>query len=107
MFELLNDNIPLKAYVLRVKNIMEKKGYCFNPHISHIINTTQGVCINLTMDNNLHRVDLSITPLDDDIYINICGDNSRILFQGSMELETLSKININNLLTNNYNDDII
>lgn len=107
MFNLLDDNIPLKAYVLRVKSIVEKKGYCFDPSISYITNTTQGVIVNLVMINDLHRIDLSITPLDDDIYIRISDSNDNILFQDFIELETLSKTNIDNLLTNINKDDIM
>lgn len=107
MFETLNNNIPLKAFVLRVKRIMEQKGYVYNPFESSINNMSNGAYITLIMVKGNYQVDLAITPLDDEIYLTIYDKDIKMLVKGFIELDKLVKLNIDNLLTRKTNDGII
>lgn len=107
MFETLNNNIPLKAFVLRVKRIMEQKGYVYNPFESSIHIMSNGAYVTLIMVKGNYQVDLAITPLDDEIYLTICDKDVKMLVKGFIELDNLVKLNIDNLLTRKTNDGII
>ena len=107
MFETLNDNIPLKAFVLRVKRIMEQKGYVYNSFESSIHIMSNGAYVTLIMVKGNYQVDLAITPLDDEIYLTICDKDVKMLVKGFIELDNLVKLNIDNLLTRKTNDGII
>ena len=107
MFETLNDNIPLKAFVLRVKRIMEQKGYVYNSFESSIHIMSNGAYVTLIMVKGNYQVDLAITPLDDEIYLTICDKDVKMLVKGFVELDNLVKLNIDNLLTRKTNDGII
>ena len=85
MFETLNNNIPLKAVVLRVKRIMEQKGYVYNPFESSIHNMLNGAYITLIMVKGNYQVDLAITPLEDEIYLTICDKDVKMLVKGFID----------------------
>ena len=107
MFETLNDNIPLKAFVLRVKRIMEQKGYVYNSFESSVYNTSNGAYVTLVMVKGNYQVDIAITPLEDEIYLTICDKDVKMLVKGFIELDNLVKLNIDKLLTKNVSDGII
>lgn len=97
--EQLNNDIPLKAFVLRTIRIMESKGYKVDNFVSKIYKSSIGTYINISMINGKNDVLLSINPLDDDIYMTVSNEKSQVLIKGYVDLDKLSKLNIDNLLT--------
>lgn len=107
MFKALDNNIPLKAFVLRLKRIMEQKGWSYDEPSSKIQGTSKGTYIVIAMTKEEYELDLSILPLEDDIFVTIFDKNIKMIGKGFIGLDNLVKLNIDNLLTNRVNGDII